>query len=47
MQICLVIYEILVNEAFIVTDGLISWFFVVTFVYLTYVWIALIEGFPV
>jgi len=41
------IYEILANEAFIVTDDLISQSFIVTFVHPTYVWIALIWGFPV
>jgi len=46
MQIYLAIHEILVNEAFTVTDGLISQLFVVAFVHSTYVWIALIWGFP-
>ena len=47
MWICLVIHEILVNKDFTVTDDLISWLFVVTFVYSTYVQIALNWGFPV
>ena len=47
MRIHLAIYEILANEAFIATDGLISQSFVVTFVHPTYVQIALIWGFPV
>ena len=42
----LAIYEILANEAFSVTDGLISQFFVVTFVHSTYVHISLIQSFP-
>jgi len=42
-----VVYEILTNKDFTVTDGLISQLFVVTFVYPTYVQIALIWGFPV
>ena len=33
VQICLAIYEILANEAFAVTDSLISQLFVVTFVH--------------
>ena len=41
MQICLAVYEILANEAFIVTDDLISQLFVVAFVHPTYVQIAL------
>ena len=45
MQTHLVIHEILVDKAFIATDGLISQSFVVTFVYPTYVQIALIWGF--
>ena len=40
-------HEILANKTFTVTDGLMSWFFVITFVHLTYVQIALIWGFPV
>jgi len=36
VQICPAIYEILANEAFTVTDGLISWLFVVAFVHSTY-----------
>jgi len=47
MQIRPAIHEILANKAFTVTDGLISWFFVDAFVHPTYVWIALIWGFPV
>ena len=46
MQICLVIYKILANENFTVTDDLISQSFVVAFVHPTYVQIALIWGFP-
>ena len=46
MRICLAIHEILVDKAFTAIDGLISQSFVVTFVYPTYVWIALIWGFP-
>ena len=45
--IYLAIHKILVNEAFIITNGLISWLFVVAFVHPTYVQIALIWGFPV
>ena len=45
--ICPAVHEILANKAFIVTDDLISQLFVVTFVHLTYVQIALIWGFPV
>ena len=41
--ICLAIHEILTNKAFIVTDNLML--FVITFVYLTYIQIALIWGF--
>jgi len=44
-QICLVIYEILANKDFIVTDDLISQLFVFAFVHSTYVQIALIWGF--
>jgi len=47
MGIHLAIHEILADKAFIATDGLISQSFVVTFVSLTYIWIALIWGFPV
>ena len=47
MQICPAIYEILANKAFTVTNGLISQLFVVAFVYLIYVQIALIWDFPV
>ena len=42
MQICPAIHVILANKAFTVTDDLISWLFVVAFVHLTYVQIALI-----
>ena len=42
MQICLAIPEILADEAFTATDGLISQSFVVAFVYPAYVQIALI-----
>jgi len=45
MQICLAIYEIIVNKTFIVTDGLISWLFIVIFVYPIYMQIAFIWGF--
>ena len=44
MQICLVVHKILANEDFTVTDDLISWMFVVAFVYLTYMQIALFEA---
>ena len=44
VQICLAIHEILLNEAFTVTDDLISQLFVVAFVHPTYVQIALILG---
>ena len=47
MQICQAVHEILANKTFTVTNGLISWFFVVTFVHPTYMQIALIWGFPV
>ena len=46
VQICWAVHEILVDKAFTATDGLISQSFVVTFVYPTYVQIALIWGFP-
>jgi len=46
MQIHLVIHKILADKAFTATDGLISQSFVITFVHPTYVWIALIWGFP-
>jgi len=46
MQICSAIHEILAAEAFTATDVLISWLFVVIFVHPTYMWIALIWGFP-
>ena len=45
MRICPVIHEILAKEDFKVTNDLISWLFVVTFVYPTYVQIVLIWGF--
>ena len=47
VQICSAVHEILADEAFTATDGLISQSFVVAFVHSTYVWIALIWGFPV
>jgi len=47
VQIHSAIHEIFADKAFIATDGLISQLFVVTFVHFTYVWIALIWGFPV
>jgi len=46
VQIHLAIHEILANKAFTVADGLISQLFVVAFVHLTYVQIALIWSFP-
>jgi len=46
MQIYPAIHEILANEAFIITDDLISWLFVVAFVHPTYIQVALIWGFP-
>jgi len=46
MWICPVIHKILANKAFTVTNGLISWLFVVAFVHPIYVQIALIWGFP-
>ena len=42
MQICPAIHEILANKAFTVTDDLISWLFVATFVHPIYVQIAFI-----
>ena len=45
--ICPAIHEILVNKAFTITDDLISWLFVITFVHPTHVQIALIWGFSV
>jgi len=45
MQIHPAIHEILADEAFTATDGLISQLFVVTFVHPTYVQIAIIWGF--
>jgi len=47
VQIHPVIHEILANRDFTVTDDLISWLFVVTFVHPTYMQIALIWCFPV
>ena len=44
MQIHPAIHEILANKDFTVTDDLISQLFVVAFVHLTYVQIALIWG---
>jgi len=41
MEICLAIHEILANKAFTIIDGLISWLFVVAFVYLIYMQITL------
>ena len=35
--ICLAIYEILTNKAFTITNSLISWLFVIAFIYPTYV----------
>ena len=46
MRIHLAIHEILADKAFIATDGLISQSFVVAFVHLTHMRIALIRGFP-
>jgi len=45
MQICSAIHEILADEDFTATDGLISQSFVVAFVRPTYMWIAFIWGF--
>ena len=45
MRICLAVHEILANEAFIATDGLISQSFVVAFIHPAYVQIALIWDF--
>ena len=45
VRICSAIHEICADEAFTATDGLISQSFVVAFVHLAYVWIALIWGF--
>jgi len=47
VRICLAVHEILADEAFTATDGLISQSFVIAFVHPTYVRIALIWGFPV
>jgi len=47
MQIHLAIHEILAGKDFTAADGLIFQSFVVTFVHSTYLWIALIWGFPV
>jgi len=46
VQICLAVHEILADEAFTATDGLISQSFVVDFVHPAYAQIALIWGFP-
>jgi len=46
MQIHSAVHEILADEAFTATDGLISQLFVATFMHPTYVQIALIWGFP-
>jgi len=46
VQISSAIHEILADKAFTATDGLISQLFIATFVHSTYVWIALIWGFP-
>ena len=43
----LAIYEILANKTFIVTDGLISWLFVVAFVHSIHMQITIIWNFPV
>jgi len=45
VQIYLAVHEILADKAFTATDGLISWSFVVAFVHLTYMQIALIWDF--
>jgi len=45
VQIHSAVYEILANEAFTATNGLISQSFVVALVHPAYVWIALIWGF--
>jgi len=42
MQVHSAVHEILADKAFTATDGMISQLFVVTFVYPTYVQIALI-----
>ena len=47
MQIRSAVHEILAEEAFTATNGLISQSFIVAFVHPTYVRIALIWGFPV
>ena len=47
VQICPAIHEILANKTFTVTDDLISWLFVVTFVHPAYMQMALILCFPV
>jgi len=46
MRIRLAIHEILADKAFTATDDIISQSFVVAFVHPTYMWIALIWGFP-
>jgi len=45
MQICSAVHEILADEAFTATDGLIFQSFVVAFVHPTYVWMTLTWGF--
>jgi len=47
MWIHLAVYEILANETFTVTDGLISQLFIVAFLYPIYMQIAFIWGFLV
>ena len=42
MWICPAVYEILANKAFIVTNGLISWLFVVAFIHPVYIQIAIV-----
>jgi len=42
VQICSAVHEILADEAFTATDGLISQLFVVAFVHPAYVWIAVV-----
>jgi len=46
MQVHSAVHEILADKAFTATDGLISQSFVVTFMHLTHIQIALIWGFP-
>jgi len=47
VQICSAVHEILADKAFTATDDLISQSFVVAFVHLAYMRIALIWGFLV